>query len=192
MVNLSQYSMVLPEPLLDDLHELILDGFTWTSTRWLWGPSCPPHWAGTRRTLCRTSSPPAPGHRVQTVQYHVHGFFKIIVGMIWRKWLLGSTVHSVQWDVNCGGGGEGHRIQPLLVCILAFYCRARICTPFKEPRNRSPAWRNRFLGSLNVYKFGGADTMQSPISTRFLAPIDCSKIPAQYCRMDPSLAKAGQ
>ncbi len=114
MVNLSQYSMVLPEPLLDDLHELILDGFTWTSTRWftwtstrwLWGPSCPPHWAGTRRTLCRTSSPPAPGHRVQTVQYHVHGFFKIIVGMIWRKWLLGSTVHSVQWDVNCGGGGR--------------------------------------------------------------------------------------
>ncbi len=53
---------------------------------------------------------------------------------------------------------------------------ARICEPFKEPRNRFPAWRagtttifdvpagqakqagidslNRFLGSLNVYKFG--------------------------------------
>ncbi len=25
-------------------------------------------------------------------------------------------------------------------------CRARICKPFKEPRNRFPAWRNRFLG----------------------------------------------
>jgi hypothetical protein len=24
--------------------------------------------------------------------------------------------------------------------------RARICKPFKEPGNRSPAWRNRFLG----------------------------------------------
>ncbi len=32
--------------------------------------------------------------------------------------------------------------------------RARICKPFKEPRNRFPAWRNRFLGSLNVYKYG--------------------------------------
>ncbi len=29
--------------------------------------------------------------------------------------------------------------------------RVRICKPFKEPRNRFPAWR---LGSLNVYKFG--------------------------------------
>jgi hypothetical protein len=56
------------------------------------------------------------------------------------------------------------------------YARARICKPFKEPRNRFPAWRadtttlfdvlahqdrlaesipwNRFRGSLNVYKFG--------------------------------------
>jgi hypothetical protein len=49
-------------------------------------------------------------------------------------------------------------------------CRARICKPFKEPRNQFPAWRartttpfcrtgppgwrNRFLGSLNVYKYG--------------------------------------
>jgi hypothetical protein len=32
--------------------------------------------------------------------------------------------------------------------------RARICKPFKEPRNRFPAWRNRFQGFLNVYKFG--------------------------------------
>jgi len=57
-------------------------------------------------------------------------------------------------------------------------CWARICKPFKEPRNWFPAWRacattpfcrtgprrlhrlakliprNRFLGSLNVYKYG--------------------------------------
>jgi hypothetical protein len=51
--------------------------------------------------------------------------------------------------------------------------RARICRPFKEPRNRFPAlragndnpicragppgyigWRNRFLGAINVYKYG--------------------------------------
>ncbi len=32
--------------------------------------------------------------------------------------------------------------------------RARICKPFKEPRNRFPYWRNRFLGFLNVYKIG--------------------------------------
>ncbi len=29
----------------------------------------------------------------------------------------------------------------------------RICKPFKEPRNRFPAWRNRFLDSTNVYKY---------------------------------------
>jgi hypothetical protein len=32
--------------------------------------------------------------------------------------------------------------------------RARICQLFKEPSNRFSAWRNRFLGSLNVYKYG--------------------------------------
>ncbi len=31
---------------------------------------------------------------------------------------------------------------------------ACICKPFKEPRNRFPAWRNPFLGSINVYKYG--------------------------------------
>ncbi len=31
---------------------------------------------------------------------------------------------------------------------------ARICKHCKEPRNRFPVWRNRFLGSLDVYKFG--------------------------------------
>ncbi len=62
----------------------------------------------------------------------------------------------------------------LLHCTLF---RARICKPFKEPRNQLPAWwagtttlfvvqarhlhrqvesnpRNRFLVSLNVYKYG--------------------------------------
>jgi hypothetical protein len=30
--------------------------------------------------------------------------------------------------------------------------KARICRSFKEPRNRFPAWRNRFLDSINVYE----------------------------------------
>ncbi len=32
--------------------------------------------------------------------------------------------------------------------------RARIWKPFRKPRNRFPAWQNRFLGPLNVCKFG--------------------------------------
>ncbi len=32
--------------------------------------------------------------------------------------------------------------------------RACICKPFKGLRNRIPAGRNRFLGSLNFYKYG--------------------------------------
>ncbi len=38
--------------------------------------------------------------------------------------------------------------------ILYVSYRAFICKPFKEPSNRFSAWRNRFLGSLKVYKFG--------------------------------------
>jgi hypothetical protein len=29
--------------------------------------------------------------------------------------------------------------------------RDRISGPFKEPRNRLPAWRNQFLGSINAW-----------------------------------------
>jgi hypothetical protein len=45
-----------------------------------------------------------------------------------------------EWPI-CEMLGEADSIQT----------RAQICKPFKEPRNRFP--RNRFLGSLNVYKF---------------------------------------
>jgi hypothetical protein len=38
--------------------------------------------------------------------------------------------------------------------------RARICKPFKGPRN-PPAWRNRFLGFLNVYKYGLRNAIDS-------------------------------
>ncbi len=79
-----------------------------------------------------------------------------------------------------------HPFAPVFFMLVAFKsviftdreCWARICKPFKEPRNRFPAWRVgttalfvvpvcarlhrlvestpwiRFLGSLNVYKYG--------------------------------------
>ncbi len=37
---------------------------------------------------------------------------------------------------------------------ILFPMWARICKPFKESRNRFPAWLNWFLGSLNRYKYG--------------------------------------
>jgi hypothetical protein len=74
------------------------------------------------------------------------------------------------WWYTCVLWGEGMN-EPHLPS--PFYNWARICKPFKEPRNQSPAWRpgtitlldvlarqvtfipwNRFLGSLNVYKYG--------------------------------------
>jgi hypothetical protein len=63
-------------------------------------------------------------------------------------------------------------------------CRVRICKPFKKPRNRFPAWRNRSLGidsrlhkRLQIRALAGR--YDNPIPTRFLALIDCSKFPAQ-------------
>jgi hypothetical protein len=46
-----------------------------------------------------------------------------------------------------------------------YHIQRRYFKTFKETRNR-------FLGSLKYYKY-------NPIPTGFLAPIDCSKIPAQ-------------
>ncbi len=85
--------------------------------------------------------------------------------------------------------GKGLSYQP---------ARARICKAFKGPRNRFPAWRNRFVCSINICKFGFSGYIgwrnrflgigsqapkkfkhDNPIPTRFLAPMDCSKIPAQ-------------
>ncbi len=43
------------------------------------------------------------------------------------------------------GGGEG------LVSKGLILYRARTCKPFKEPKNRFPAWR---AGTTNVYKYG--------------------------------------
>jgi hypothetical protein len=85
----------------------------------------------------------------------------------------------------------------------SYVVRARICKPVKEPRNRFPAWRagtttlfvlragrlhrlaestprNRFLGSINLLQIRAlAGRYDNHFPTRFLAPIDCLKIPAQ-------------
>ncbi len=59
----------------------------------------------------------------------------------------------------CWGSGNSHCKATRLYrgkhfCRHCTGYRARICKPFKASRNRIPAWRNRFLGSLNVYKYG--------------------------------------
>jgi hypothetical protein len=57
-----------------------------------------------------------------------------------------------------------HPFQSPNICIKQY--RACICNLLKEPRNRFPAWRNQFLGSLKVYKYGltavcGGDEVES-------------------------------
>ncbi len=73
-------------------------------------------------------------------------------------------------------GSLAGRYDSPTVFVVPLPSRTRICRPFKETRNRFPAWpvrqpyfsyrpvrlhrlaksipRNRFLGSLNVYKYG--------------------------------------
>jgi hypothetical protein len=58
------------------------------------------------------------------------------------------------------------------VTLVIVTVRARICRPFKEPRNRFSAWRNRFLGSLNVYKYGLLQTIDI-FRTTFLTAGNC-------------------
>jgi hypothetical protein len=53
-----------------------------------------------------------------------------------EKLLWGSTAYTVLSAVQL--------IIPSRAPIQ--YTRVQICKPFKEPKNRFPAWRNRFLG----------------------------------------------
>jgi hypothetical protein len=46
--------------------------------------------------------------------------------------------------------------------------RAQICKPFKEPSNQFPAWRNRFLGSSIVYKYGLSGELGKNVFTAIL------------------------
>ncbi len=69
-------------------------------------------------------------------------------------------------------------IPPAYVCSQSPY----LLTFFKKPRNRFPAWRNRFLGMIPVLRLqirALAGRYDNPLLTRFLAPIDCLKIPIQ-------------
>jgi hypothetical protein len=58
---------------------------------------------------------------------------------------------------------------------MARGARDGIVKTFKEPRNR-------FQGIDSASLYSLADLYDNPIPVRFLAPIDCSKIPALYSR----------
>jgi hypothetical protein len=58
--------------------------------------------------------------------------------------------------------------EKILTCV-----QRRFLKTFKEP------W-NRFLRIYSASLYSLAVRYDTPIPTRFLAPIDCSKIPAQY------------
>jgi hypothetical protein len=49
--------------------------------------------------------------------------------------------------VRKGGGGDG-------IAKDDYTFRDRISKPLREHRNQLSAWRNRFLGSINVSKYG--------------------------------------
>ncbi len=62
----------------------------------------------------------------------------------------------------------------------AYVASARICKRLRSPgidskESIAPCW-NWFLGSLKPFKNSGR--YDNPIPTRFLAPLDCLKIPA--------------
>ncbi len=47
---------------------------------------------------------------------------------------------TMQHEANIRGGGKAAKV------VFKYLSRARICNPFQDPRNRFPAWRNRFRG----------------------------------------------
>ncbi len=71
---------------------------------------------------------------------------------IWRKFPIKTTIIFVY--LFDGLQFAGHTIAYVVHFVFLRDVWARICKPFKESRNRFPAWLNRFLGSLNVYKYG--------------------------------------
>ncbi len=62
------------------------------------------------------------------------------------------------WTLNCSlqihfvplGGGGGSDTSPETVYLNFMEPWASSFKPFKEPRNRFPTWRNRFLGSIKL------------------------------------------
>jgi hypothetical protein len=62
----------------------------------------------------------------------------------------GSTMVFLKIDMGQTNKQQRHfnewPISELLGEVDSIQTRARICNPFKKPRNRFPAWRNRFLG----------------------------------------------
>ncbi len=69
-----------------------------------------------------------------------------------KKWVL--SVHMCNFykeKILGGGGGAAYTVLSAVKFIIPSrtpiqYTRVQICKPFKEPKNRFTAWRNRFLG----------------------------------------------
>jgi hypothetical protein len=74
---------------------------------------------------------------------------------------------------SCGGGGGEYRAH--FFGVVGFTVQSPNFSTFKEPKNRFQETNSAKLCSL-------AGRYDNPIPTRFLAPIDCLKIPTQgFC-----------
>jgi hypothetical protein len=67
-------------------------------------------------------------------------------------------MYLVHPSMNLYPGRNGNTVpekETMAYCtVYTVQYRASICRSFKDPRNRFPAWWNRFLGSTNVDKYG--------------------------------------
>ncbi len=80
--------------------------------------------------------------------------YKMSLRMSCTKVLTKLYVRPLKTYENRAGQIKYYLVFKIDIPIMYVSYRAFICKPFKEPSNRFPAWRNRFLGSLKVYKFG--------------------------------------
>ncbi len=100
---------------------------------------------------------------------HVHKIHKITNQ--YRIWHMISSVVLI-WKLNnriCRTDRVGWA-----ACLLLHAYRARICKPFKEPRNRFPDRRNWFLGIDSWAPSTFTNTYHNPIlTTEALAYVNC-------------------
>ncbi len=85
--------------------------------------------------------------------------------------ILSLQCRTVNILVSCPSGPLVLGLWAVLDSSVLHQSRARIFKTFMEPRNRSQWMNSTSLCSL-------AGRYDNPIPTRFLAPIDCLKIPA--------------
>jgi hypothetical protein len=69
-----------------------------------------------------------------------------------KEWLLFLNEHPrISWEIGWGEGEAFLCPSPPLSAAEPVFVNLSIN---KEPRSPFPVWRNRLLGSLNVYKYG--------------------------------------